>query len=208
MKNWKHIPAKMSLVKNLILSLGISVATMSVSCSKDDEAEQPAPVVYAEENPLAKYYETTGFTTSSDFINAGDYEFGLAFTPKVKGKINALVVKLPAVNSNLRVTVWDYATKTVIRSETVNVGSANTEIVKSIPELVLEKDKMYFISMNSNDWYKKNKPDNSNTVYPVTAGNIVFSEYRWVSGTAQNWPTNVSSNYNAGDLSFKFQQID
>jgi len=126
----------------------------------------------------------------------------------VKGKINAVVVKLPAVNSNLRVTVWDYATKTVIRSETVNVGSANTEIVKSIPELVLEKDKMYFISMNSNDWYKKNKPDNSNTVYPVTAGNIVFSEYRWVSGTAQNWPTNVSSNYNAGDLSFKFQQIN
>lgn len=208
MKNWKHIPAKMSLVKNLILSLGISVATMSVSCSKDDEAEQPAPVVYAEENPLAKYYETTGFTTSTDFINAGDYEFGLAFAPKVKGKINALVVKLPAVNSNLRVTVWDYATKTVIRSETVNVGSANTEIVKSIPELVLEKDKMYFISMNSNDWYKKNKPDNSTTVYPVTAGNIVFSEYRWVSGTAQNWPTNVSSNYNAGDLSFKFQQIN
>ncbi|WP_144282848.1 DUF4082 domain-containing protein [Chryseobacterium echinoideorum] len=208
MKNWKHLPLNTFVVKNLILSVSAAVVMMSVSCSKDDETEQPVPIVYAEENPLAKYYENTGFTTSTDFINAGDYEFGLAFTPKVKGKMNALVAKLPAVNPSLRVTIWDYTTKTVIRSETVNVGSANTEIVKSIPELVLEKDKKYFISMNSNDWFKRNKPDNSNAVYPVMAGNITFLEYRWVSGTGQNWPTNVSSNYNAGDLSFKFQQID
>ncbi|VXB34939.1 hypothetical protein CHRYSEO8AT_210006 [Chryseobacterium sp. 8AT] len=26
--------------------------------------------------------------------------------------------------------------------------------------------------MNSNDWYKRNKADNSNAVYPITAGNI------------------------------------
>lgn len=208
MKNWKHLPLNTFVVKNLILSVSAAVVMMSVSCSKDDETEQPVPIVYAEENPLAKYYENTGFTTSTDFINAGDYEFGLAFTPKVKGKMNALVAKLPAVNPSLRVTIWDYTTKTVIRSETVNVGSANTEIVKSIPELVLEKDKKYFISMNSNDWFKRNKPDNSNAVYPVMAGNITFLEYRWVSGTGQSWPTNVSSNYNAGDLSFKFQQID
>ncbi|MNR57586.1 hypothetical protein D3C85_1783960 [compost metagenome] len=62
--------------------------------------------------------------------------------------------------------------------------------------------------MNSNDWYKKNKADLTNVTYPITAGNITFNEYRWISGTGQTFPTNVSANYNAGDLSFEFQQTE
>ncbi|HEU0126656.1 hypothetical protein [Flavobacterium sp.] len=180
-------------------------AALAISCSSDDKDNTPK---FETENPLAAYYTQTGFTTVSNFINAGDYEFGLVFTPTVKGKMKAITLKLPATNSAVRVTIWDFATKAVLRSETLNVATADVEVKKEISELALEKDKKYLISMNSNDWYKKSKADNSNAVYPIVAGNITFNEYRWLSGTAQTFPTTVSNNYNAGDLSFDFQQTE
>ncbi|WP_289664498.1 hypothetical protein [Flavobacterium panacagri] len=183
----------------------ILTAALAISCSSDDKDNSPK---FETENPLAAYYTATGFSTVSNFINSGDYEFGLAFTPTVKGKIKAITLKLPATNSSVRVTIWDYTAKTVLRSETLNVATADVEVKKEISELALDKDKKYMITMNSNDWYKKNKADLSNTTYPVTAGKIRIEEYRWISGTAQIFPTNVSANYNAGDLSFDFQQTE
>lgn len=182
------------------------IITLSAACSSDDDKDNTPK--FETENPLAAYYTATGFSTVSNFVNSGDYEFGLAFTPTVKGKIKALTLKLPATNPSVRVTIWDYASKTVLRSETLNVATADVEVKKEISELALEKDKKYLITMNSNDWYKKNKADNSNVTYPIVAGNITINEYRWLSGTAQTFPTNVSSSYNAGDLSFDFQQTE
>ncbi|WP_347050144.1 hypothetical protein [Flavobacterium olei] len=179
-------------------------AALAISCSSDkDDAPK-----FKTENPLEAYYTATGFNTSTNFINSGDYEFGLVFTPTVKGKIKAITLKLPAVNPAVRVTIWDYASKAVLRSETVNVVAADAVVTKEINELALDKDKKYMITMNSNDWYNKNKVDKSNAVYPIVAGNITFNEYRWIGGTAQTFPTTVSSSYNAGDLSFDFQQTE
>ncbi|MBZ4036365.1 DUF4082 domain-containing protein [Flavobacterium sp. 17A] len=192
----------MKTFKTIITVLVTAILAISCSSDKDDKKTYPT------ENPLDAYYTATGFTTVTNFINSGDYEFGLAFTPTVKGKINAITLKLPATNPSVRVTIWDYTTKTVLRSEMINVATADLKFTKEISELALEKDKKYLISMNSNDWYKKNKADNSNVVYPIVAGNITFNEYRWLSGTTQTFPTNVSANYNAGDLSFDFQQTE
>ncbi|WP_153391769.1 DUF4082 domain-containing protein [Chryseobacterium vaccae] len=195
-------------LKKFYALLALTAAFSITSCSKDDDEPIPQPITYAVENPLDKYHEMTGFTTTTNFINSGDYEFGLAFSANVKGKISAITIKLPDVNPNLRVTFWDYTTKTVLRTETINVTASNTLITKSISELALEKDKKYVITMNSNDWYKRSKPDNSNAAYPITAGNIKFWEYKWTSGTAQAFPTTTSLDYNGGDLSFNFQQVD
>ncbi|MGO4773448.1 hypothetical protein ACEN2I_17450 [Flavobacterium sp. W22_SRS_FK3] len=191
----------MKTVKTIFSLLTIAIFT--ISCSSDDDKPK-----FATENPLAVYYTQTGFTVSTNFINSGDYEFGLVFKPIVKGKIKAITLKLPATNPSVRVTIWDYTTKSVLRSETLNIATADVQISKEINELALEKDKKYMITMNSNDWYKKNKADNSNVTYPITAGNIRFEEYRWLSGTAQTFPTNISANYNAGDVSFDFQQTE
>lgn len=209
MKNLKFLKEKnyFSMKKSLMI-ICLVATVFSVSCSKGDEEQTPAPIVYAEENPLNKYHELAGFTTTSNFINSGNYEFGLAFSPNVKGKINSLFVTLPETNANVRVTIWDYDAKTVLRTETVNVSTANTAVTKSISEMILDKDKKYLITMNTNDWYKRSKADNSNATYPITAGNIKVWEYRWVSGASQIFPTNISLNYNAGDLSFNFQQVD
>ncbi|MDN5477898.1 MAG: DUF4082 domain-containing protein [Chryseobacterium sp.] len=194
--------------KSLCIAMALNSVFLITSCSKNDDESIPQPIVYAEENPLAKYQENAGFTMTTNFINSGNYEFGLVFSPNVKGKINAITLRLPDVNPDLKVTIWDYNAKTVLRTEMVNVSASNTLFTKVIAELALEKDKKYVITMNSNDWYKKTRPDNSNAVYPITAGNIKFLEYRWLSTSSQIFPTNISLNYNGGDLSFNFQQVD
>lgn len=181
----------------------LAFGMLFTACSKDDNKGG-----FPEENPLAKYYEATGFTNSTNLINGSSSEFGLAFSPKVKGKINALTVRIPDANPNLRVTIWDYDQKIILRTEFVNVATANTEVVKSISAMDLEKDKKYMITMNSNDFYKKARADNSAATYPVTAGNIVFHSYAWISASGQTFPTSIDYTYNGGDLSFVFQRTE
>lgn len=183
----------------LILSLSI------FNCRSNDDEVIPPPV-YPVENPLAAYITNSGFTDSSNMVNVGSYEFGLVFSPNVSGKINAVTVQIPDANANLRVTIWDFDTQTVLRTEVVNVTAANTLITKTITELPLVKDKKYLISMNSNDYYYKEKPGGGSATYPIAAGNIKFTGYQWKSGGAQAFPTTVDATYFAGDLSFEFQQ--
>lgn len=193
----------MKSLKTIIALLSI---VLTISCSKDDDKDI-APE-FKTKNPLEAYHLEAGFTKVANFINAGDYEFGLVFTPAVKGNMKAITLKLPAVNPSVRVTIWDYDSRAVLRSETLNVATADFLVKKEITILPLEKDKKYVITMNSNDWYKKSKPDDAAATYPIVAGNITFHQYLWLSGTSQTFPTNVSQNYNGGDLSFDFQQTE
>ncbi|RZJ54812.1 MAG: DUF4082 domain-containing protein [Flavobacterium sp.] len=196
----------MKTLKTIFTIMLLTIFT--ASCSSDNDNDSDNTPKFETENPLAAYYTQAGFTTVSNFVNSGDYEFGLAFTPTVKGKIKAITLKLPAAVPAVRVTIWDYASKAVLRSETLNVATADVQVSKEISELALDKDKKYMITMNAKNWYKKSKADNSNAVYPIVVKNITINEYRWLSGTAQTFPTNVSSSYNAGDLSFDFQQTE
>ena len=200
LNNFLNVKKYYKIFLFLFLALAVS------NCRKDDD--EPTPIIYPEENPLAAYIANTGFSVKDDFINAGDYEFGLVFSPNVNGKIKAITTKLPEANANLRVTIWDFDTKSVLITEIINVTAANTAISKSIAELPLVKDKKYLISMNSNDWYNREKPGGTAATYPVTAGNIKFTEYLWKSGATQTFPTNPDDTYYAGDLSFVFQQTN
>lgn len=201
---------KLLSLQNLFVVFTLTTVFFILSCSKDDDGGTPQPKVYAEENPFDVYIEKTGFGEySSHAVNASmNYEFGLTFSPNVKGTINAITVKLPDINSNLRVTIWDYIAETVLRTEMVNVSATNTLITKKIEKLVLEKDKKYVITMNSNDWYDRYRLNSSEAPYPITAGNIKIWDHRYTGGNAQVFPTAVVLNYNSGDLSFNFQQVD
>jgi len=195
----------MKTIKTLFTIL--SVALLTVSCSSDDDKEEA--VKYNEENPLDAYMAGSGFSQKAvDVKNSGIYEYGFSFKPTVTGKINALVVKIPDVNAALRITLWDAATKTVIKSETINVPTANVTVEKAITPIALTKDKEYFFTVNSDDWINRTKTDGSAATYPITAGNIVITGYAYISSTASEtiFPTNARNTYYAGDMTFKFQQ--
>lgn len=192
---------KNHFTKTILVLLAITVS----SCSKDDGPN------YSEENFLSGFLTNSGFSAVTySSVNSGDYEFGLEFTPLVKGKITSLKVKLPASNSALRVTIWDKstATATVLRTETINVTAADTEQGFDIPDLELTANHQYAITMNSNDWYNHRRTGNTDVTYPITSGNIRIDNYKWISGTTQTYPTNIAPSYYAGDVSFNFIQID
>ncbi len=193
-------------MKKLILksALIIFVSATLLSCSKDDDGPN-----YQEENFLEGYLSSTDFNQKvTDYINSGSYEFGLEFTPLVNGVITSIRVELPDTNPSLKVTIWDKETGTVLKTEIVNVASANTVYNFDIVDLALTKDKEYTITMNSNDWYKREKTDGINATYPITVGNIQINNYKWGSGNLQVYPGNTSSNYFAGDISFNFKQTE
>lgn len=199
---------KTILPRLLFISL-LSLTLLPTSCRKDDEEDVvPLAKVYAEENPLAAFYVASGMTKIIDKVNSGYYESAIVFSPNVKGKINAVTLKIPDVATNTRVTIWDYDSKAVLRTILIDVTSSHTTFTKAIEPLNLEKDKQYMISMNTNDWFQNKKPDGSYADYPVVAGNIKFLGCKWSGGSAQVFPTVNALNFNAGDVSFVFQQVD
>lgn len=186
----------------------LSVGLLTISCSSDDDKD---PVTYTAENPLDLYMAASGFSQKAvDQKNAGIYEYGFSFKPTVTGKITSFFAKIPDVNTALRITLWDVATKTVIKSETMNVSVANMSFEKTLLPIMLTKDKEYFLSVNSDDWINRTKTDGSATTYPIVAGNITITGYAYISSTASEtiFPTNARNTYYAGDISFKFQQTE
>ncbi|MFH6992092.1 hypothetical protein [Flavobacterium sp. FlaQc-48] len=186
----------------------LSVALLTISCSSDDDKDS---VTYDYENPLDLYMAASGFSQKAvDVKNSGIYEYGFSFKPTVTGKISSFFAKIPDVNTALRITLWDVATKTVIKSETMNISVANMAFEKTILPIQLVKDKEYFFSVNSDDWINRTKTDGSAATYPIVAGNITITGYAYISSTATEtiFPTNARNTYYAGDISFKFQRTE
>lgn len=195
MKNLKFKPVLLALFALVTLA----------ACDKDDD---PAPYVFPTENPLSGFLSDSGLdeveTESVDQIS--NYEIGYRFRPTASGAITALSVRIPAVNSNLRVTVWDAETQTVLKTEAFNVTSSGVAVTKTIPALTLVKDHEYMVTMNTNDWYDYRRTDNSNASYPFTEANIQVIGFGYGIGTGQNFPGLTASNYFYGDVSFTYQR--
>lgn len=190
----------MKILKSTIVILLVFFAS---SCSKD---ESETPIVYGEENPLFGFISRV--PNIQPYVDAveGIAQTGYIFKPTVKGKINTLTVKIPAANSALKVFIWDKGTIALVRSEVVNVTTANTEITKIISPLTLEKDKEYLITIYTDDYYYHQT--NSGAVsYPVIVGNIQILGTR--SGFGELFPqAGGSSNGYSGDIGFNFQRTE
>ena len=197
---------KRNIMKTIKTTITIlAMAIFSISCSKDDEGT--TAVVIPEQNPLVGYLAATGFDqVSTNRINSGDYEFGYSFTPLVNGTMTAIVAKIPDIRIGMRITIWDKVAGTVLRTESIDMTAAGVEVTKGINALNLIKDKEYFITFNSNDWYDHKKTDGSSVTYPFTVGDIKITGYAYATGTAQTFPTSAQTTYYAGDVSFKFQK--
>lgn len=193
-------------MKNLKTTIAIfALAIALFSCSKKEDSE--TPIIAPEQNPFAGYLVATGFYENTRILtNNRDFEFGFSFIPKVNGKITAIVVKQPEAKADLRVTIWDFATETPIR--TINMGTvlAGIENTKIIAPIDLAKDKKYLISMNTNHYYIHQKSDFSEVVYPFLVGDIEITNYLEKEGTNQILPTFISNSGILGDCSFKFQK--
>lgn len=207
-------------MKNLRIRKGLSLMVKSVlillfslliitGCRKDDEPEQT--VVYQEESPFQDFLSAIGYNTQSTKID-DDYSWslGLNFTPLVKGKINGVKVKLPAANPQLKITIWNALTGTIIRTETVNVAAANTQYTFTFSPLELQKDQPYIISFLSDDFFIYQKTTGQNGTFPVKVGNINIEKTSYALSSNLYTPTFPDKSEGSaayGDLDMIFQQI-
>ena len=198
------LPFAKSFISKVVL-IFVLMLTLA-SCRKDDDEPEP-PIVYPVENPMAAYMASLSDTTPNT-VNGANYEIGLVFTPKEKGNLNAIQVKLPTVNSALRVTLWDTATHAIISTEIVNVTAANTVITKNIVPLALVKDKQYTITMSTLSYfYYGSSAGPALTTYPLTIGNIIFNNFIYIAATTPaTYPTTINAGEYAGELNVVFQQ--
>ena len=179
------------------------------SCSNND-TPIPTPFVYSEENPFPTFQQESGYSETTNYIDDNNYyEIGFSFRPTAKGKINALVVNIPDVHSNIRVTIWDKSDAIAIRTEVVDVAVANTNNVIPIAPLSLDKDKEYLISMNTDDYYLLSNPQYQVAEYPIVAGNITVTGSRIImSNSGQTMPDTDIVNVAFGICSFKFERTE
>lgn len=190
----------MKTLKLLIAFLAIG--TFTIACSNDNESN----TIHPEENPFPTFLTNSGLNSVNGQINSGQYyEAGLKFKPTVNGTINKIFVTLPDAQTDLRITIWDAATETILRTEIIETVIAETETSKTITPLTLQKNKEYTISFNANDWYQRNN-SNGSIPYPITAGNIQITGFLSGMGTSQIYPSDSHSSAMAGDLSFAFQR--
>jgi hypothetical protein len=188
------------------------LATYEKPVANEESVTNAEPVTYNEENPLDAYMAISGFSQEAiEYNSEGTWEFGFGFVPTVNGTINSLIVEFPYAKTAVRVTLWDVATKTAKTSEVVSVPKANVTVEKSIAPIALIKDKEYFISVNSHDYWFRSKTDHSATVYPIVTGNITITGVATVRHSVEAetiFPTNAVNVGYYGNISFKFQQTE
>jgi hypothetical protein len=197
----------LSVAKNFFkIALLVCATSVFTYCSKSDDPVVIVPPIQ-EQNPLEGYMTASGFSQkTTNVLDSGDYEFGYSFIPLVNGKMTAIVAKIPDVHAAMRITIWDKVAGTVLRTETLDITSSGVEVTKVISAIDLVKDKEYFITFNSNDWYDHRKTDSANVTYPFTVGDIKVTGYSYIDGTTQAMPNSPQLSYYAGDVSFKFQK--
>lgn len=194
-------------MKTLFYTFATVLLLSFTSCSKDDEnTPTDTPVNYPEENPYQSFLNSSGINSNYNSGN-GYYEAGLKFNPTVNGKLTKLFIKLPVDKTDVRITVWDVFNQEVLRTETFESITGNVEASKNITPLLLEKDKEYIVSFNSNSWYQRNNTD-SNIPYPITIGNIVYTGFQSIPTISQSYPSTSHPAAIAGDVSFTFQRTE
>lgn len=191
--------------KNLLKVVTIlSLSFLFVNCDKDDSPADLAPL----QDPLPGFIVASGFDEeTSNRVNREFFvEAGISFIPMINGKITAIVVKIPDANPNLRVTIWDNVTKSVIKTIFIDVPAANVEVIRQISSIDLIKDREYIVSFNTNDYYLRFKTNQNQISYPFLIGDIQINNVLLNNGTAQTLPGTKTFNTYYGDCSFKFQK--
>jgi hypothetical protein len=190
-------------MKKIISLFLVSSVAFFAACSDDEKPKSK------DQDPLSAYLEETGFTEVSEFIDdEGSYEFGISFIPEEDGEITSVVVRLPDDQVDLRVSIWDVETETLLRTETIANVVSGVKTSKSITPLELEEDHEYMITLNANDYYYYVSPEDADATYPITVGDISITGFAYANGTTQILPINFDTDYYAGDLSFIFRKDD
>lgn len=173
----------------LIVLLFVSLLALT-DCKDKEEKVKPS------EKPLTTFLtEENGFEMKER--GSGPWELGVVFSASVPGKITQLGSKMPEPGS-YRVLIWEYDTKNLLRQKTVEQTSPNKLTLENVDELILEPNKKYVISINSqiggvNKKYFYAATASSSNFMPFTVGSILVHEACYTSVATVEFPGNVTA---------------
>jgi len=220
-------------MKNILISFLLLLFLTSISCSTEETGidpnnqtpetpivsetpstpatpETPGNTAFTEENPLSGFLSATRYNEHVEFCSNTSVfdEIGFKFKALEKGTMNSINVTIPIVNNALVVMIKDFDTNQIIRTETLNITTANTLFVKNITPLELEKNKTYYITMRTNNYYKRFRSDFSQPQYPVTVGSIKILAPMTSAFSPDGVTLGGSGNFYSGDISFTFLRTE
>ncbi|WP_337043689.1 hypothetical protein [Emticicia sp. 17c] len=124
--------------------------------------------------------DSTMRTEVTNTHNTTIYEYGLRFQVTQNGIIVKVGSKLP--NAGVyRVSVWDAASKTVLAQKYVVQYLPNVQAWADVPELALEANKDYFISIISDNWNDAYLKSGSLIAYPLVKDNFKIMAFAYTS---------------------------
>jgi hypothetical protein len=213
-------PAVATVLNGSVTAVAIGTAHITVLTDDGGHPAQAtvtvtAPPVYAEENPFPAFLAALGTNPPSpvQVINAGPMvERAWVFTPTATGTINAVTLRLPRDTVNVRMTIWDVATATALKTIIIPSITGGGTVTQSLDvPLPLTKNKQYALSYNSIFYYERQPSGTGKFPYPFTTGNIRIDEYRHSDSfgqgsSAQVFPdaSHIFNNSYHGDFSFVF----
>lgn len=164
---------------------------------------------FVEENPLPEFLNIAKYNKTSFSRCPNVQHVGFVFSPNVNGEINSIIVKLPAPKENLQVCIWNKTSNKIIRTENIDIQNANVTVLKKITPLVLEKDKLYAITILNDFYYQRSLSDGVPfPVLPITIGNIRIERTILQILNSQGSQEAVSMGFYQGDASFNFIQTN
>lgn len=208
-------------MKKLLILFLSSFFLMTTSCSTEEIDAKPVtenlelPQVpietnFTEENPLQTFLSMTRYNEYQTLCTNQSVfkEVGFKFKTLEKGTMNAIAIKIPITNNSLLVTIKDDDSNQTLRTETINVTTADTEITKTIVPVKLGKNKIYTITMKSKIHYKRFRSDYSQPQYPVNAGNIKIITPVSNEFSSDGITMGGTGNFYSGDCSFTFLRTE
>lgn len=123
-------------------------------------------------------------TTGSENV-----EIGTRFKPTLDGQILGLGLYL-GEGGEFDVTVWDFNSKDIIGSSTLNINAYRTKYVQLTTPIAIKKDHTYIVSVNAKRWYLYTDPNGSGTdnIFPKTYDNIEMLGTDYKITSAKEFP--------------------
>ncbi len=148
----------------------LALSTLFFFCKKDAD-----PV---EESPFFDFFNDNLITIDTVEQSADSWEYGFVFTPLKSGRITQFGVKLPATGE-FTVSLWALSgpTPVLLRSKNISASALHESAVGEVPEVALEANVKYGITVLSNAFYRITKPGNATFSFPRTIGNLRIESF-------------------------------
>lgn len=189
-------------MKKLLIPFLIIVVLVN-ACKKD---ETTAPAAKPSENPMAKILEDKTWTEKANA--AITWELGYIFSSSVKGKITKMGCRMPEPGT-YTVSIWEQATKKLLRQKTVEQSSPEKFVLVNVDELIVEKDVKHIISINTVIGGKAKMfytiANANSNIFPIARGSIVIQQSVYKNVSTSTFPDGGSETgrmYGFSDFTF------